>query len=98
MGCQPSTRVATVAHARTNVRRIFDQMFSKEAQEKLVADLKRKGSVLDDVLESAKKLNDRVGKRDQAKLDEYLSSIRDLEKRIQKQEAWMQSDLPEVDS
>jgi hypothetical protein len=84
--------------ARTNVRRIFDQMFSKAAQEKLVADLKRKGSVLDDVLESSKKLNGRVSKRDQAKLDEYLSSIRDLEKRIQKQEAWMQSELPEVDS
>lgn len=84
--------------ARTNVRRIFDQMFSKAAQEKIVADLKRKGSILDDVLESSKKLNGRVGKRDQAKLDEYLSSIRDLEKRIQKQEAWMQTDLPEVDS
>ena len=84
--------------ARTNVRRIFDQMFSREAQTELVADLKRKGSVLDDVLESSERLNGRVGKRDQAKLDEYLSSIRDLEKRIQKQEAWMQTELPEVDS
>ena len=84
--------------ARTNVRHIFDQMFSRDAQERMVADLRRKGSILDDVLESSKRLDGRVGKRDQAKLDEYLSSIRDLEKRIQKQEAWMQSELPEVDS
>ncbi len=83
--------------AQRIVRIIFDQMFSAAAQKKLVTELKRKTSILDRVQESSKKLSAQVGKQDQAKLDEYLSSIRDLEKRIQKQEAWLGKELPEVD-
>jgi hypothetical protein len=90
-------RDGTAVPAQSNVRRLFDQMFSTAAQEKLVAELKRRTSILDSVSESSKKLSGKLGKRDQAKLDEYLSSIRDLESRIQKQEAWLGKELPEVD-
>lgn len=83
--------------AQRNVRIIFDQMFSAAAQEKLVTELKRKTSILDRVRESSKRLSGKIGKRDQAKLDEYLSSIRDLERRIEKQEAWLGEELPDVD-
>ena len=91
-------RDGTPIPAQSNVRRVFDRMFSKAKQEQMVAELRKNGSILDRVLDSSKRLNGQLGTRDQAKLDEYLSSIRQLEKRIQKQEAWLQSELPEVDS
>lgn len=90
-------RDGTAVPAQSNVRRLFDQMFSVAAQKKMVAELKRRSSILDRVSEGSNKLSGKLGKRDQAKLDEYLSSIRDLEKRIQKQEAWLGTELPDVD-
>jgi hypothetical protein len=84
--------------AESNVRRIFDSMFSEATQRELIAQLKKKGSILDQVMESAKNLSGEIGKRDQEKLDEYLSSIRQLEKRIQKQEAWLANKPPDVDA
>lgn len=90
-------RDGSAVPAQRHTRIIFDQMFSAAAQEKLVTELKRKASILDRVSESSKKLSGQLGKRDQAKLDEYLSSIRDLERRIQKQEAWLGKELPDVD-
>ncbi len=41
------------------------------------------GSVLDYALSDAQQLNQRLGKRDQAKLDEYLTAVRQLETRLQ---------------
>ena len=90
-------RDGTAIPAQSNVRRLFDQMFSAAAQKKLVAELKRKASILDRVSESSRKLSGKLGKRDQAKLDEYLSSIRDLERQIQKQEEWLGKELPDID-
>jgi hypothetical protein len=40
-------------------------------------------SVLDYALSDAQQLNQRLGKRDQAKLDEYLTAVRQLETRLQ---------------
>ncbi len=90
-------RDGSAVPAQRHARVLFDQMFSVAAQKKLVKELKRKASILDRVSESSKKLSGQVGKRDQVKLDEYLSSIRDLERRIQKQEAWLGKELPDVD-
>ena len=41
-------------------------------------------SILDQVLKDAKALRREIGKTDQAKLDEYLESIRDIEQRIER--------------
>ena len=84
--------------AQSSPRRIFDSMFSVAAQEKKKAQLAADKSILDDLLESSKALKTRVGKQDRAKLEEYLSSIRDLEQRIQREEAWLGRELPELDS
>jgi len=58
-------------------------------------------SVLDLVLDDAKSLRGRISSRDQAKLDEYLDSVREVEKRIdntlQPQKRWINEgrfDLP----
>jgi hypothetical protein len=54
----------------------FDRMFRDEVG-------KGDDSVLDQVREEAKSLGGKVSKTDQAKLDEYLNSVREVEQRIQ---------------
>ena len=54
----------------------FDRLFNNEAQ---VGDR----SVLDAVLGDAKDLRNNVSRLDQQKLDEYLNSVREVERRIQ---------------
>lgn len=56
----------------------FDQLFDDGSQRK------RDQSVLDIVNEEAKSLRIRLSSRDAHKLDEYLTSVRELEQRIEK--------------
>lgn len=65
---------------------VFDRLFAgqtvKETERaKTVRDQHRK-SVLDFVLEDAKKLGQQLPESDKRKLDEYLYSVRDVEKRV----------------
>ena len=53
--------------------------------------------MLDSVLEEANALNSKLGKRDQEKLDEYLTGIRDLEASMQEQKSWLHKPKPEVE-
>ena len=53
----------------------FDSLFDNEGS-------KRTLSILDRVREDATQLNRQVSRADQAKLDEYLTSVREVEKRI----------------
>lgn len=54
-------------------------------------------SALDQVLSDAKRLSKNVTTRDQEKLDEYFTSIRDVEKRMAKQRKALEEGVPEVD-
>ncbi|MEO0319271.1 MAG: DUF1552 domain-containing protein, partial [Pseudomonadota bacterium] len=42
------------------------------------------------------KLHRELGHRDQEKLDEYLTSVRELEERLQQSEGWIQRPKPET--
>ena len=54
-------------------------------------------SVLDLVLDEAKALERRVSRPDQRKLGEFFSSVRDVEKKIQKRREWLDRPSPKVD-
>ena len=58
--------------------------------------LKKQRSVLDTVLAEAKWIDRHLSARDQDKLDEYFQSIRDIETRLAKEEAWMTTPKPEA--
>ncbi len=74
-----------------NPKSVFDRLFGGgSADERARARAQRK-SVLDLVREDAKDLNGKLGKQDQQKLDEYASSIRDIEERMERA-----AKLPEV--
>lgn len=73
----------------TNPRDVFERLFGDgddlDAPSRL-ARMKRQASILDFVAEDAKRLSGSMGARDKQKLDEYMTAVRDIEKRIQKAE------------
>jgi hypothetical protein len=58
---------------------------------------RRNRSMLDVLTEQVARLSELVGPGDRAKIDEYLDSIRDVERRIQKAEKQNARELPVVD-
>ncbi len=55
---------------------------------------RRRGSILDAVLGEAKRLDNVVGKTDRAKLDEYLTSVREVERQLQHNVSWTKKPKP----
>ena len=70
-----------------NPKVVFDRLFTKGSSSLTQAtvadrDFYRK-SMLDYVLDDANRVRDRVAKTDQRKLDQYLTGVREVERRIQ---------------
>ena len=86
--------------AEDNPRNVFDRLFGEEpggipAQR---AGLNKRRSVLDAVLDEAKSLRLALGSEDGTKLDEYLHSVRDVEQRTERLDAWLDVPKPKVDA
>ena len=98
-----STTLSFTAQGRpipaiSSPRQIFDRLFgagdaSSKTQRRL---LENTGSMLDLVLENSRSMKTRLGKQDQRKLDEYLSSVRDIEQRVNRSQAWLDVPKPPV--
>ena len=73
-----------------NPRQVFERLFGAGAPGERVANARHRRqeqrSILDFVLQDARAMQQRLGVRDQDKLDQYLTGIRELETRIQKAE------------
>lgn len=79
--------------------KLFKTLFIEGTEQEVAAEmraLRRGRSILDTVLGEAKRLDRTLGDRDRAKLDEYLSSVRDLEQRLQQSEGWATKPKPKV--
>ena len=57
----------------------------------------RQKSILDLVKTDADRLKRQIGKTDQEQLDQYFTSVRDLEKRLTQSQAWLEKPKPKVD-
>ncbi len=91
---------STPLPVETNPRVVFDRLFGNvDSTDPAVraARLRRQGSILDSVLEKVDRLQGGLGTRDRAKLDEYLQSVREIERRIQNAESQGRA-LPVVES
>lgn len=78
---------------------LFDQLFRPDTAQTLnqrEAEFIRRASVLDSLREEARRLNSTLGANDQHKLDEYLTGIRDLERRMQDEKDWLRKPKPKV--
>lgn len=54
-------------------------------------------SLLDELLENAGSLRMKVSRDDRAKLDEYLTSVREVELKLQRRKQWLERPFPEPD-
>jgi len=81
--------------------KLFKALFVNGTEKEIVAEKKqfeRGRSILDTVLGDAKKLDKELGTKDREKLDEYLTSVRELEIRLEESEAWAERPKPQVDA
>jgi hypothetical protein len=81
-------------------RVVFERLFGDGGSVSArLAQMKRDRSILDSVTESMQRLEKRLGLSDRRSLDEYLSAVRDVERRIQMAEQKNASTpLPSLDS
>ena len=71
-----------------NPRKIFQQLFGQgDTDAERAAIVAETGSILDHVMEKAKRMSAELGPADQAALADYLDSVREIERRIQKMKA-----------
>ncbi len=83
--------------ALNNPAEIFRRMFGITTADERNA-LASRGSVIDEILSEAKDLNRRLSALDRRKMDEYLSSVREVEKMTQRAVEWQDTPKPKVNS
>lgn len=91
-GCQIAwTKSGVRVPPVTGPAQLFDKLFasdSPERQTRRVQENQLQGSILDSVREEANRLSRNMNKEDQGRLDEYLTSVRDVEKRLELRKRW----------
>ena len=88
-----NTPTAKEIHPRLAFERLFGNGNSTE-EEKRRSDLRR--SILDAVAEDASRLRPQLGRTDRMKLDEYFTSVREIEQRLARA-ATLPTEVPDVD-
>jgi hypothetical protein len=79
---------------------VFDRLFNPYGDkgiDEVRAGLKRDASILDLMLDHSKSFCTRLATEDKRKMDEYLESVREIEKRVQRTDDWTHTPLPQVD-
>ncbi|MBM4074687.1 MAG: DUF1552 domain-containing protein, partial [Planctomycetes bacterium] len=85
--------------AENNPRRVFDRLFRSQ-QDSAVAQrnqLKRRMKLVDAVLENSKSLDRQLGRSDRDKMDQYLTSLNEIESRLATSEKWIDIPLKQQD-
>jgi BMFP domain-containing protein YqiC len=93
------TRTGVAIPPEGQASRVFNQLFlqgSPAEIEAQVRELDTGRSILDVVAGQARDLQRNVGARDRSRLDQYFSSVRDLEHRLQESRGWANKPKPVV--
>jgi hypothetical protein len=107
-GVGEPTRSSTLSFGRTGQpipalnrpRIIYDRLFgvNSDSLKRQRRELQNSGSMLDLVFEHSKAVRGKLGKQDREKFDEYLESVRAIEQRVERSEAWLDVPKPQVDA
>ncbi len=84
----------------SNPRALFERLFGDGTSTDPAARrerMRRDRSILDAVTAKVARLQDGLGAADRAKLTDYLTAVRDVERRIERAEAEVERELPVVD-
>lgn len=94
------TRSGAPIPASDRPSRVFQQMFVNGSQREVdqqIARLRQGRSIMDVVLDQAKSFQRGLGGQDQDKLEEYFTSVREVERRLLRAEGWARHPRPDVD-
>ena len=94
------SRDGALLPAQDSPSALFRQMFLQEDSKQAARQARRlqeRGSILDVLSEDARRLQGSLGGADKARLDQYLTSIREVEKRLQSARRWSQLAKPTTD-
>jgi len=85
--------------AENNPRRIFDRLFRGDNSSQKTAHeyLQRRIKLVDAVADSARSLDSKLGKTDREKMDQYLSTLNEMESRLVASERWIDIPLKKQD-
>jgi len=85
--------------AENNPRRIFDRLFRGDNtdQKSERTYLQRRIKLVDAVAESARSLDAKLGKTDRERMDQYLSTLNEMESRLVASEKWIDIPLKKQD-
>jgi hypothetical protein len=81
--------------------RMFTKLFldgTAEAKDAQIQKLREGKSIMDTVREETRQFQNRIGKDDREKLEEYLYSVREMEQRLSAAEAWVHRPKPKVEA
>jgi len=100
-GCELCwTRSGVMVPSIQKVSRVFQMLFTDDSPEQAGERASRyaqQGSILDAVSEQAREMNARLSKADQEKMDQYFTSVREVERTLQQENAWVSRPRPKVD-
>ncbi|HSG72646.1 MAG TPA: DUF1552 domain-containing protein, partial [Planctomycetaceae bacterium] len=93
-----SWKSPTIPTAKEIVPRgAFERLFGTGDAESRAKRMRDRKSILDVVSADAQQLNKKLGKTDRLKLDQYFTSIRDIEERIERAENGKEIEVPDMD-
>src|SRR6478609_6940123 len=93
------TRTGALIPADNSPSKVFARLFLEGRADEVQDQMRRLEdgrSILDDVRDQAKFLRSGLGSEDRGKLDEYLTSVRELEQRMVNDESWAKTPKPKV--
>jgi hypothetical protein len=95
------TRTGVMVPPITQVSRVFKMLFVDDPAEVAASrgvDYDQQGSILDAVNEKATSMGRRLSGRDRQKLDQYFTAIREVEKSLDQEKAWLSRPRPKVEA
>ena len=105
-GIGPRTRSTTLSYtpkgqpipALSEPKLIFQRLFGQDDSSQTDRRrLQNAASILDLVRDQSKLLRKNLGKPDKRKLDEFETSVREVEERVERSQRWLSIPLPDVD-
>jgi hypothetical protein len=100
-GSSSVNRGGVMLPAKNSPSEVFKQLFlegSKKDMERQVASIEQGRSMLDALLEQSKRLQGKLGVEDRTRMEQYFTSVRELEQRLAESREWARQPKPKVKS
>lgn len=84
--------------AENDPKAIFDRLFRPDTEDqksRREGEFRRRGSILDLVRDDARQLNANLGRTDREQMDQYFTSVRQLEKQLERRIDWADRPKPQ---